>query len=70
VTEQPWYGAIIQQELRRRGWTQGDLARELELTEKHLSQLLNGRAPMRLDTLERMLDPLGLRLAIMIRKPD
>lgn len=67
---QPWYGQIIQHQLQLLGWTQADLANELEHSQKHVSQLLNGRTRMPVDTLERMLSAVGLQLSITVRNPD
>lgn len=37
-----------------RGWAQGDLARRLGFTEKHVSQLINGKAVLSVDAAQRL----------------
>lgn len=42
-----------------RGWTQAELALRLGYTEKHVSQLINGKVPLTLDAAERLERVLG-----------
>jgi len=42
-----------------RGWTQIELARRLGYTEKHVSQLINGKAPVTVDAAQRLERVLG-----------
>jgi HTH-type transcriptional regulator/antitoxin HigA len=42
-----------------RGWTQGELARRLGYSEKHISLLINGKVPVTLDAAQRLERVLG-----------
>lgn len=42
-----------------RGWTQAELARRLGYSEKHVSQLINGRVPITVDAAQRLERVLG-----------
>lgn len=42
-----------------RGWTQGQLAQRLGYTEKHVSQLVNGKVPITVDAAQRLERVLG-----------
>lgn len=40
----PQFAAIIEKQLKVKGWTQADLAREMGVTPKHINQMLTGKA--------------------------
>jgi len=40
----PQFAAIITERLDAIGWSQADLAREMGVTQKHINQMLNGKA--------------------------
>ena len=42
-----------------RGWTQGELARRLGYSEKHIRLLINGKVPVTLDAAQRLERVLG-----------
>ena len=42
-----------------RGWTQGELAQRLGYSEKHISQLINGKVPITVDAAQRLERVLG-----------
>jgi HTH-type transcriptional regulator / antitoxin HigA len=42
-----------------RGWTHAELAQRLGYTEKHLSQLINGKVPVSVDAAQRLERALG-----------
>lgn len=54
----------ISEELKRRGWSQADLARHIGMTEKHVSHSLLGRSPG-YGALALMLFALGLEVKIV-----
>jgi HTH-type transcriptional regulator/antitoxin HigA len=45
--------------IEERGWTQGELARRLGYSDKHVSNLINGKAPVTVDAAERLERVLG-----------
>jgi gp16 family phage-associated protein len=56
--------AAIRAELRADGCTQADLARYLGLSEKHVSQVLTGKAVGAVGTLEEMAAAVGLAMTV------
>ena len=42
-----------------RGWSQGELAQRLGYSEKHISQLINGKVPITVDAAQRLERVLG-----------
>ncbi len=55
---------LVRRELGDAGWWQKDLAKAVGCTEKHLSQLLNGRVPMSEQWAVRILGVLGRKLVV------
>lgn len=53
-------GVILAEALEERGMTGGDLARRLGCTEKHVSQLVNGRVPLTTDMALQLEQVLGI----------
>lgn len=47
-----------------RGWTQVELALRLGYSEKHISQLINGKAPITVDAEQRLERVLGSSMAV------
>ena len=47
-------GESILDMAEERGWTQAELAQRLGYTEKHTSQLINGKVPLSLDAAQRL----------------
>ena len=47
-------GESILDMAEERGWTQAELAQRLGFTEKHISQLINGKVPLSLDAAQRL----------------
>jgi transcriptional regulator with XRE-family HTH domain len=56
--------AAIRDELAASGLSQRDLARYMGLSEKHVSQVLTGKAVGSLDVLARMAEAVGLVVTI------
>jgi transcriptional regulator with XRE-family HTH domain len=54
----------IRAEMRAQGVTQREMADRLQISEKHLSMMLNGRAGLSLPMLRRMFAELDLELVI------
>lgn len=52
-------GASILDAAEERGWTQAELARRLGYTEKHVSQIINGKVPITVDAAQRLERVLG-----------
>ncbi|MDR1423071.1 MAG: helix-turn-helix domain-containing protein [Azoarcus sp.] len=52
-------GDSISDIAEERGWTQAELARRLGYTEKHVSQLINGKVPLTIDAAQRLERALG-----------
>lgn len=61
-------GDTIADVLEERGWTQAELARRLGYTEKHVSQLINGKAAITEDTASRLERALGSTAGFWLRK--
>jgi HTH-type transcriptional regulator/antitoxin HigA len=61
-------GDTIADVLEERGWTQAELARRLGYTEKHVSQLINGKAAITEDTASRLECVLGSTAGFWLRK--
>lgn len=61
-------GDTIADVLEERGWTQTELARRLGYTEKHVSQLINGKAAITEDTASRLERVLGSTAGFWLRK--
>ncbi len=55
---------LVRRELDDAGWWQKDLAKAIGCTEKHLSQLLNGRLPMSEQWAARILAVRGRELVV------
>ena len=53
----------------KRSWSQAELARHAATTQARISDIENGRGNLRLDTLERVADALGLSLMVRVRSP-
>jgi ribosome-binding protein aMBF1 (putative translation factor) len=47
---------VVRNGIAERGWSQRDLAHAAGLSEKHVSQVLNGRASAAVDTWDRLLE--------------
>lgn len=56
--------ALLQRSLRECGWTQADLAVRLGFSEKHVSEMFNGHAGLRLSTLWRIAELLDLTVVL------
>ncbi len=52
-------GASILDLAEEKGWTQSELARRIGFSEKHISQLINGKVPVTTDTASRLEKVLG-----------
>lgn len=52
-------GESIVDIIEGRGWTQAELAQRLGYTEKHVSQLINGKVPLSIDAAQRLERVLG-----------
>ena len=52
-------GESISDIIEERCWSQSELAQRLGYTEKHVSQLLNGKAPLTMDAAVRLERVLG-----------
>lgn len=52
-----------------RGWTQGELALRLGYSEKHISQLINGKAPITVDAAQRLERVLGSSMDFWLKPP-
>lgn len=52
-------GDTIRDAAEERGWTQAELAQRLGYSEKHVSQLINGKVPVTTDTAQRLQRVLG-----------
>jgi plasmid maintenance system antidote protein VapI len=63
-------GPIIKAELARCGASQADMARDLGYSQKHVSQVLTGRATASLATAVKMLKYVGLELQAVPRRDD
>jgi ribosome-binding protein aMBF1 (putative translation factor) len=50
-------------------WSQAELARHAATTQARISDIENGRGNLRLDTLERVADALGLALTVRVLAP-
>ncbi len=61
-------GDTVADVLEERGWTQAALARRLGYTEKHVSQLINGRAPITDETAFRLERVIGSTAGFWLRK--
>lgn len=61
-------GDTIADVLEDRGWTQAELARRLGYTEKHVSQLINGKAAITEDTASRLERVLGSAAGFWLRR--
>lgn len=61
-------GDTIADVLKERGWTQAELAKRLGYSEKHVSQLVNGKAPLTEDTAFRLESVLGSTAAFWLRR--
>lgn len=61
-------GDTIADVLEERGWTQDELARRLGYTEKHVSQLINGKAAITEDIASRLERVLGGTANFWLRK--
>ncbi len=57
--------AAIRAELKADGCTQKDLARYLGVSEKHVSQVLTGKAEGHLRLISRMAEAVGLTVTVM-----
>lgn len=55
-------GETILDVAEERGWTQAELAQRLGYSEKHISQLINGKVPVTLDAAQRLERVLGSTL--------
>lgn len=55
-------GETILEAAEERGWTQSELAQRLGYSEKHISQLINGKVPITLDAAQRLERVLGSTL--------
>lgn len=55
-------GETILDIAEERGWTQAELARRIGYSEKHISQLINGKVPITLDAAQRLERVLGSTL--------
>lgn len=51
-----------------RGWTQAELARRLGYTEKHISQLINGKVPLTIDAAVRLERVVGSTVDFWLRR--
>jgi len=60
-------GESILDLLDERGWTQGELAQRLGYSEKHVSQLINGRAPITADAAQKLERVLGSSMDFWLR---
>lgn len=58
---QEWLVHWVRVGLQENGWSQADLAELVGLTEKHLSQLLTGKAGGTLGTWDALLTAVGVR---------
>ena len=63
-------GAIIQNERRRQGMTQQQLASLIGKQQKTISAIENGSQGTKLDTLLRVIATLDLDIQIVPRRPD
>ena len=63
-------GAIIQNERRRQGITQQQLASLISKQQKTISAIENGSQGTKLDTLLRVIATLDLDIQIVPRRPD
>ncbi|QJD29063.1 helix-turn-helix domain-containing protein [Methylococcus geothermalis] len=61
-------GDTIADVLEERGWTQAELARRLGYTEKHVSQLINGKAPVTEETASRLERVIGSTAGFWLRR--
>ena len=52
-------GETISDIAEERGWSQGELGRRLDYSEKHLSQLIRGKVPLTVDAAQRLERVLG-----------
>jgi HTH-type transcriptional regulator/antitoxin HigA len=52
-------GDSIRDAAEERGWTQAELAQRLGYSEKHISQLINGKVPLTQDTATRLAHVIG-----------
>lgn len=59
-------GARIRQERESRGWSLGELARRTDMQPPNLSRLESGKHVPSLDTLERVAEALGVRVADLV----
>lgn len=53
---------LVRAELRHSGWNQAEIAAELGLSQKHISQVLTGRAGLSVDLAAAILFVCGRRL--------
>lgn len=60
-------GESILDLLEERGWTQGELAQRLGYSEKHVSQLINGRVPITADAAQKLERVLGSSMDFWLR---
>jgi HTH-type transcriptional regulator/antitoxin HigA len=59
-------GESILDSAEERGWTQAELAQRLGYTEKHVSQLINGKVPLTVDAAERLERVLGSNMGFWL----
>lgn len=57
----------VRERMRERGWLQSDLAYAAGMSDKHLSQLLNGRADGTFGTWQSIFDALDLAMVVTDR---
>lgn len=65
------FRSLIRDEIRKnKKLSQRGLAQALGFTDKHISQMLNGKSKISLDYLPFMLDYVGLELMVQEKKED
>lgn len=60
---------LVTSERATRGWTQAALAHRAGTTQARVSAIESGQGNLRLDTLQRVAEALGLALVVQVRAP-
>ncbi|MGV9007831.1 MAG: HigA family addiction module antitoxin [Brevundimonas sp.] len=63
-------GEVLEEHLEARGLTQADFARRADMTAKHVSTILSGKAPVTIETARAFERVLGLKATVWARLQD
>lgn len=68
MTAQEAIDAAVREAITRSGRAQILIARDLDITQKHLSQIMRARIHVRPDLAERILNLLGVTMALLVTR--